>query len=432
MATEYSETEKGERATRKDGENSTRAKFRWLLVPAVLAILAFGIFFWFEYSRDHVSTDDAQVDGHIIPVASKVYGTVSEVLVDDNQTVHRGEVIIRIDDQDYGVKVEQAEAALRLAESRLKAAGMGVSLTRETTTSGTTNAEASLAGAKAEYQRAKLSYELSTTSNLAAAQAEVASRTASNQKAQADLDRMQPLMEKSEISRQQYDAYRAAAQVAENDLKIARENLASVEKDAAIKNSAMLAAQARVEQARAYLEESKANLKRSDISAADAASAEAAVSQARANLREAELQLSYTIIRVPEDGVVTKKSVEVGQIVQPGQGLLTVVPLHKIWITANFKETQMNNVRPGQKAEIEVDMYGKTVQGRVDSIAGATGTKLSLLPPENATGNYVKIVQRIPVKIEVDLSNKNLILRPGMNVIATIYTGESGRDSSPE
>jgi membrane fusion protein (multidrug efflux system) len=124
--------------------------------------------------------------------------------------------------------------------------------------------------------------------------------------------------------------------------------------------------------------------------------------------------------------------VEVGQIVQPGQGLLTVVPLHKIWITANFKETQMNNVRPGQKAEIEVDMYGKTVQGRVHSIAGATGTRLSLLPPENATGNYVKIVQRIPVKIEVDLSNKNLILRPGMNVIATIYTGKSGRDSNPE
>ena len=432
MAAEYSETEKAEKAKRKDGGNSTRAKYRWLLVPAVLAVLAFGIFFWVEYSRDRVSTDDAQVDGHIIPVASKVYGTVSEVLVDDNQAVHAGDVIIRIDDRDYRVKVDHAEAALQLAESRLKAAGMGVSLTRETTSSGTTNAEASLAGAEAEYQHAKLSYEMSTTSNLAAAQAEVASRTASNQRAQADLDRMQPLMEKAEISRQQYDAYRAAAQVAESDLKIARENLASVEKDAAIKNSAMLAAQARVEQARAYLEESKANLKRSDISEADAASAEAAVSQARANLREAELQLSYTVIRVPEDGVVTKKTVEVGQIVQPGQGLLTVVPLNKVWITANFKETQMNNVRPGQKAEIEVDMYGKTVQGRVNSIAGATGTRLSLLPPENATGNYVKIVQRIPVKIEIDLSNEDLILRPGMNVVATVYTGESGRDSNSE
>jgi membrane fusion protein (multidrug efflux system) len=422
MATEHSETEKAEKAKGKGRGNSTRAKFRWLLVPAVLAVLAGAIFFWIEYSRDRVSTDDAQVDGHIIPVASKVYGTVSEVLVDDNQTVHTGDVIIRIDDRDYQVKVEQAEATLRLAESRSRAAGMGVSLTRETTSSGTTNAEASLAAAEAEYQRATLSYELSTTSNLAAAQAEVASRTASNQKAQADLARMQPLMEKAEISKQQYDAYQATAQVAESDLKIARENLASIEKDAAIKHSAMLAAQARVEQARAYLEESKANLKRSDISAADAASAEAAVSQARANLSEAELQMSYTVIRVPEDGVVTKKTVEVGQIVQPGQGLLTIVPLHKVWITANFKETQMKGVRPGQKAEVEVDMYGKTIQGRVHSIAGATGTRLSLLPPENATGNYVKVVQRIPVKIEVDLNNEDLILRPGMNVVVTVYT----------
>ena len=184
----------------------------------------------------------------------------------------------------------------------------------------------------------------------------------------------------------------------------------------------LLAAEARVEQARAGLEESEANLKRSDISAADAASAKAAVSRAQANLEEARLQLSYTVIQAPESGVITRKTVEAGQIVQPGQGLLTIVPLHKVWVTANFKETQLDEVRPGQEAEIKVDMYGKTVQGKVHSIAGATGSRLSLLPPENATGNYVKIVQRIPVKIEVDLENKDLILRPGMNVVATIYT----------
>lgn len=422
MKSESSESEKGEVAERKAGKSPARGKARLLVALAVLAILAFGIFIWIAYNSDHVSTDDAQVDGHIIPIASKIYGTVSEVLIDDNQPVHAGDVLVRIDTRDYAVKVEQAEAALAVAESQLKAAGMGVSLTRETTNSGTSNAEASLAAAEAEYQRAKLSYESSASSSLEAARAEVASRTASNQKAQADLARMQPLMEKEEISRQQYDAYRATAQVAESDLKIAREKLVAAEQDAGIKNSAMIVAQARVEQARADLKEKKANLKRSDISAADAASAEAAVSHARANLEEAKLQMSYTVITAPEEGVVTRKSVEPGQIVQQGQGLMTIVPLHKVWITANFKETQMNDMRPGQKAEVKVDMYGKTIQGRVDSIAGATGTRLSLFPPENATGNYVKIVQRIPVKIVVELDDEDLILRPGMNVIATVYT----------
>ncbi|MEJ2109119.1 MAG: HlyD family secretion protein [Acidobacteriota bacterium] len=422
METEHPETETEEKEERKGEEKPARGRIRWLLALAVVAVLIVGVFLWIEYNSGRVSTDDAQVDGHIVPVASKIYGTVSEVLVDDNQPVHSGDVIIRIDTRDYAIKVEQAEAAMRLAESQLKAAGMGVSLTRETTSSGTTNSEASLAAAEAEYLRAKLDYELSTTSNLEVARAEVASRTAKNKKAQADVARMQPLMEKEEISKQQYDAYQETALVAESDLKIARENLDAAEKDAGIKHSAMVVAQARVEQSRAELKESKANLRKSDISAADADSAEAAVARALANLKEAQLQLSYTEIRAPEDGVITRKSVEVGQVVQAGQGLLTIVPLHKVWITANFKETQMNDMRPGQKAEIEVDMYGTTIQGRVDSIAGATGTRLSLLPPENATGNYVKIVQRIPVKIEVELNDEDLILRPGMNVIATVFT----------
>jgi membrane fusion protein (multidrug efflux system) len=156
---------------------------------------------------------------------------------------------------------------------------------------------------------------------------------------------------------------------------------------------------------------------------ADAASAAAAVAQARANLEAAELQRSYTTIVAPSDGVVTKKSVEVGQIVQPGQGLLVLVPLHDVWVTANFKETQLAKVRPGQKAEVSVDMYGKTFAGHVDSIAGSTGARLSLLPPENATGNYVKVVQRIPVKIALDpIPPEKAVLRPGMNVVATIIT----------
>ncbi len=177
-----------------------------------------------------------------------------------------------------------------------------------------------------------------------------------------------------------------------------------------------------MEQARAALAQSRASQRQVTVSAAQAASADAAIQQARANLEAAELQLSYTTITAPIDGQVTRKTVEVGQIVQPGQGLMTIIPLHDVWVTANFKETQLADVRPGQKAEVKVDMYGRKVVGRVDSIAGATGARLSLLPPENATGNFVKVVQRIPVKIVFDALPSGVVLRPGMNVEATIFT----------
>src|SRR5581483_5851723 len=256
--------------------------------------------------------------------------------------------------------------------------------------------------AQAEYEQARISYEKNSTAELAYARANVAARQASYDRAQADLERMKPLMAKAEISQQQFDAYLAAARVAESELKAAQERLAAAEKG--------------VEQARA-------TRKQVTIRRADLQSALAAVSQARANLEAAELQMSYTSIVAPIDGVVTKKVVEVGQVVQPGQGLMVLVPLHDIWVTANFKETQLAKVRPGQKAEVDVDMYGKTFTGHVDSIAGATGARLSLLPPENATGNFVKVVQRIPVKIILDpIPPEKAVLRPGMNVDATIIT----------
>jgi membrane fusion protein (multidrug efflux system) len=234
---------------------------------------------------------------------------------------------------------------------------------------------------------------------------------------------MKPLMEKGEISQQQYDAYLAAARVADSQLKAAREKLASAENGADIARESMLAAKAQVDQARAMVEQALANHKQVSIREDDKASAEAAVAKAQADLEAAQLQLSYATIAAPTDGVVTRKSVEAGQIVQPGQGLFTLIPLQDTWVTANFKETQLAKVRPGQKAEIDVDMYGETYTGKVDSIAGATGARLSLLPPENATGNYVKVVQRIPVKILLDpLPPGKAILRPGMNVEATIIT----------
>jgi membrane fusion protein (multidrug efflux system) len=232
---------------------------------------------------------------------------------------------------------------------------------------------------------------------------------------------MKPLLDKTEISRLQYDAYQAAARVAESELRATQEQVASVQQNAGIRKAAVAAAQSRVSLAQAQVEASQANRKQVDVRRAESGTAAAGVEGARANLAAAELQLGYTTLVAPVDGVVTRKSVEPGQIVQPGQSLMTIIPLQDVWVTANFKETQLAAVHPGQRAEIQVDMYGRSVSGHVDSISGATGSRLSLLPPENATGNFVKVVQRIPVKILIDQTN-GLVLRPGMNVDATIFT----------
>lgn len=213
----------------------------------------------------------------------------------------------------------------------------------------------------------------------------------------------------------------AAARVAQGELDAAREKLTSAQNEAAIRKAALEAAGTRIGQAQAGVETSVANRRQVPIRTSDVGTASAAVAAARANLEAAELQLSYATVTASIDGVVTRKSVEQGQIVQPGQGLMALIPLRDTWVTANFKETQLAGVHPGLRAEIHVDMYGKSVGGHVDSIAGATGSRLSLLPPENATGNFVKVVQRIPVKILVDRQD-DLILRPGMNVDVTIFT----------
>ncbi|MGD0497305.1 MAG: HlyD family secretion protein [Bryobacteraceae bacterium] len=390
------------------------------LVAVVAGIAAGGYAVWAHY-RDRVSTDDAQVDGDVTAIAAKISGKVTEVVVSDNQPVKAGRPLVRIDPRDYQVRVDMAKAEVERAESQLRAARVVVPWTDATTESGATSASAGLADAQAELERARLAYEQASSSDLAYAEATIQSKQASNDRANADLARMKPLADKAEISQLQYDAYVAAARVAEGDLQAAKEKLASAQKEAAIRKAALDAADTRVRQAKAAVETSLANRKQVDIRSADAATAEAAVAQARANLAAAELDLSYTTVASPADGVVTHKSVEPGQIVAPGQSLMAIIPLQDTWVTANFKETQLAAVHPGQRAEIHVDMFGRSVEGRVDSIAGATGSRLSLLPPENATGNYVKVVQRIPVKILVD-QREGLILRPGMNVDATIFT----------
>lgn len=394
------------------------------IAALLLLLIALGAgYALYAHFQDRVSSDDANVDGHISAIAPKIAGNVAEVLVKDNQAVKAGQVLVRIDPRDFQARVDMAKAAVLQAESGLRSAQVVVPWTNETTQSDNSTAAAHLADVQAEQDRARIAYEQASGSDVAYAEANIRSKQANYERAQADLARMKPLADKAEISRLQYDSYVAAERVAQSDLQASQEKLASARKEAAIRQASLDAAQSRVNQAKAQVQTSVANRRQVAIRTADAGGASAAVAAARANLAAAELQLSYTSIVAPIDGVVTRKSVEVGQIVSPGQGLMTVIPLTDVWVTANFKETQLAHVRPGQRAEIKVDMYGKSVTGHVDSIAGATGSKLSLLPPENATGNFVKVVQRIPVKILVDNpENSDLILRPGMNVDVTIFT----------
>jgi len=416
------ETVSREAAREPERFRRVRSSGRKLLIGgALILLIGVAAVMWIR-SWNRVSTDDAQVDGHIVPVSSKIYGNVIEVLVNDNQQVKAGQVLVRIDPRDYQAKVDQAAAAVGVAESQAEGAQVGVPLTRETTASGTSSAEAQLGAAQADYERAKADYDKAVNADVAWARANVDTAQATSDRAQADLNRMKPLVDKAEISRLQYDSYVAAARVADSELKAAKEKLSGSLQEAQTKKAAMLAAQARVTQGKAGVLEAQANQKQVNMRAADAASAAANVKVARANLDSAQLNQSYTTIVAPIDGVVTKKSVEVGQIVQQGQGLMTIVPLNEVWVTANYKETQLRDVRPGQKAEVKVDLTGKTYAAHVDSIAGATGTRLSLLPPENATGNYVKVVQRIPVKILLDPVPPGNELRPGMNVEATVIT----------
>src|SRR6266700_3076127 len=397
-------------------------RIRRLLYAGGAGVLA-AISGLYLYFHNRETTDDAQVDGHITPMASKVYGRVAQVLVDDNQAVKAGQVLVKIDPRDYQAAVDQAKAALALAESEARSAGVDVPRTRENVASGTSSADAQLMGAQADSAKAQATYDQAQTADLAWAQANVEKSRANAELAKADLARYTPLMEKGEISKQQYDAAKANADATASALKADQEKLVQAERGVEIAKAQLDAARAHVQQAQAGIISAKADTKQVVMRQADARGKIAKVQQARAGLEAAELNLEYTTVVAPVEGVVTHKPVEVGQIVQQGQGLMVVVPLQDVWVTANFKETQLRAMKAGQKAEVKVDTYGRTFNGHVDSIAGATGAVLSLLPPENATGNYVKVVQRVPVKILLDpIPPDKAILRPGMNVVATAFT----------
>ena len=382
-----------------------RPNARKYLIGAFLLLLVLGFLGW-RYLMTYESTDDAQVDGHVMPLSARISGYVTKVNVDDNQYVKAGTVLVEIDPRDYQVAVDQASASLEDAEASARALNINVPITSVSTTSQTSSAEANVENARAGIAAAQQQAD--------AAQAQLTQAEANNVRAQSDLVRYKQLVDRQEISQQLYDQAVADAKANEASVSAARASAAAAAQQ-------VTQARSKLAQAEADLQSAQTGPRQVASSRARAIAADASVQQRKAELEQADLNLEYTKIIAPVDGVVSK-SVEVGMNVQPGQQLLTIIPLDDVWITADFKETQLKYMRPGQPVEIKVDANGRSYKGRVDSIAGSSGARLSLLPPENATGNYVKVVQRVPVKIVLEPGeNKDHYLRIGMSVEPKVY-----------
>ena len=425
-------------------------KRRGVLIIAAVVLLVgaiVGVRYWL-YARSHESTDDAFIDGHIIQVSPKANGYIAKIHVDDNQQVKAGDLLVEIDPRDYEVRLKQAQAALDAGLARENEAKRNVTLTRANSAATVQQARAAVQRSRSEVasQRAGAASAQSgatqaaaaidtAQANLAQTQAQVRAAQAEATRASADVERYRSLYAKDEVSKQQLDQAVATARTANAELESARQRVVAAQAQvnearaaqSAAAQSAQRAetqiggAQAGVGEAVGRLAQANTAPEQVAVSQAQAATATASTEQLRAQLAQAELELSYTKIYAPEDGRVTRKSVEEGALVQIGQPLLAIVP-GDVWVTANFKESQIGGMVPGQAVEISVDAYpDKTFKGHVDSIQAGTGARFSLIPPENATGNYVKVVQRVPVKIVFDEPpDPKHMLAPGMSVVPEV------------
>ena len=401
MADEKPEQQDEQAPEQQPAKPKSRRRF---IVVGVIALLVVGALLFWWHSTYYEDTDDAQVNGHLIQISSRIAGQVIKINVEENEAVKKGDVMVELDPKDFEVAVQQDEANLQSAEASYEAAKVNVPVTHISTGSALSSAGADVHGSTAQIAQAER--------QLDAAKARVLQAQANATKSAADLERYKPLVEKDVISKLQFDA---AVDAADSDKAALVEAQANV-----------VAAEDAVRVARDRLAESEASFKNAQtapqqvaIQKAKADQAAALVAQAEAELEQARLNLSYTKIVAPEDGIITRKSVEINQNVSVGQNMMTLVSLEDIWITANFKETQLDHMRAGQPVVISVDAYGgRKYDGRVTQIGGATGSVLSLFPPENATGNYVKVVQRIPVRIDLTNPRQNAdhLLRPGLSV----------------
>lgn len=394
-----------DRVNTPSARRSSKRRRNIVVLIVVLVVLVGGLFLW-RYFSSYESTDDAQADVHLYPVSARIPGYVVKVNVDDNQWVQKGTVLVEIDPKDYEVAVAQAQANLASAEATAQSLNITVPITSVNTSSQLQFTASDIENANAGV--------IAAERQLTAAHAQLEEAEANDVRAQDDLHRYKLLVDKREVAEQVYDQALATAKSSTAAVAAAHANES--------------AAQQFVQQAGSRLMQADANHQSAETgpqqvlsTRARVRSAIADVEQRRALLEQARLNLQYTKIVAPDTGEVNK-TVVVGLNVQPGQQLLTVVPLDEVWVTANFKETQLKHMRVGQKAKIHVDSTGQTLKGHVDSVGGATGPLFSLFPPQNATGNYVKIVQRIPVKIVLEpCENRDRQLRPGMNVVPDIY-----------
>ena len=398
------------------------ARSRLITLGAVFVGIVVVVVVWMWLESGHESTDDAEVDAHITQIAAQVPGTVAVVAVQDNQRVKAGDVLIKLDPRSYQAAVERAQADLADAEAAALAARTGVPIASTTTTSGVSTARAGLDEARAAVAAASTDVD-AARARLAAAEARQRAQETEAVRARRDFERLGDLVKKEEVSRQQYDASRASAEAAEASAAAGAAEAKAAAAGIAVAQSRLV--QAKGAQARAEADLSSAHTApdQMKVTRARAEAADARVERAKAMLKQAELDLEHTTVAAPVAGVVSRRSIEVGQVVQAGQALVALVKIDDVWITANFKETQLDGMEPGQRAVVTVDAFGgRKFQGHVDSISPATGARFSLLPPENATGNYVKVVQRVPVKIVLDAGqDPDQLLRPGMSVVPTVY-----------
>jgi membrane fusion protein, multidrug efflux system len=402
-------------------EGSMNTRIRIAIGAALIAVVATSVWLWATAGRE--TTDDAQVDAHVAPIAARVGGTVTEIPVKDNQPVEAGAVLVVIDTRDYQVALDKARAELATAEADAAAARVNVPITSTAATSNVSTAQGGIEQAQAAIETAQRGVE-AANARLATAQARQREAEANAVRTAKDVERFKGLLAKDEIAQQQYDAAVAAADAARATADSTRAQIDEAQAGISVAQSQLLHARAGASQATAQMQTAQSGPQQVAAQRARASSADARVLQQRAAVQQAELNVQYTTVRAPMRGIVSKKTVEVGQVVQPGQPLMTIIPLEEVWITANFKETQLENMRPGQPATIEVDAYGgRDFKGHVESLAAATGSRFSLLPPENATGNFVKVVQRVPVRIAIDeKQDAQQLLRPGMSVTAKVYT----------
>jgi len=377
-----------------------------LLLAAV--IVGGGLFLWNSLAWE--STDDAQVNGHVMPLSARINGYVLEVPVMEGQLVHAGDLLVTIDPNDYKIAVEQAQATFSDAQASAISSRFNVPITSVTTQSNLDSADTAVVNAEAGLNAAERNFE--------SAQALLEQAEANAARSDADLGRYQQLVAKEDISHQQYDQAVAAAKANRSGVVSARAIVQAAEQ-------AVHQAEGKLLQARADLRSAKTAPQQVSMTRAKADAADAQARERKAQLDQAELNLSYTVVRSPVTGIIGKKTVEVGQNVGIGQELVEVVPLDDVWVTANFKETQLAHMRPGQPVEIKVDAYGRTWKAHVTNLGAGAGSVFSLLPPENATGNYVKVVQRVPVRIDFDRSsgrspgsdfNADGLLKPGLSV----------------